>query len=71
MNINSLIEEVKSLNNNIRVEKIEGYLRVKGDTYHARGRLKMLGFQWNPQVREWYYFMTESDPDSTTPMDQK
>lgn len=57
MNINSLIHKVENLNNHIRVERIDEYLRVKGNTYHVRAKLKMLGFQWNPKQREWYYLI--------------
>jgi hypothetical protein len=55
MSIDSLIKQVESLNNNIRVERTDEYLSVKGNTYYVRGKLKLLGFQWNPNKREWYY----------------
>lgn len=53
VDINSLIREIESLNN-IQVEITDDYLRVKGNTYSVRGKLKLLGFQWNPKTREWY-----------------
>ena len=57
MRIDSLIKHVESLNNDIRVEKTDEYLRVKGNTYYVRGKLKFLGFQWNPNKRKWYYLV--------------
>lgn len=53
MSIASLIKEVENLG--VRIEILENYVRVDGDTYKVRGKLKMLGFQWNPNKREWYY----------------
>ena len=55
MHIDSLIKQVESLNSNIYVEMAENYVRVNGDTYKVKGILKLLGFQWNPNRREWYY----------------
>lgn len=57
MSIDSLIKQVESLNNNIHVERTDEYLSVKGNTYYVRGKLKLLGFQWNPNKREWYYLV--------------
>jgi len=70
MDINSLIKAVESLNNNVHIERMEGYLRVKGDVYHARGKLKILGFQWNPKAREWYYLMPVTDLDKSLYQDE-
>lgn len=61
MSIDSLIKQVESLNNNIRVERTDEYLSVKGNTYYVRGKLKLLGFQWNPSKREWYYLANGMD----------
>ena len=57
MSISSLIEAVEGLGHHIHVEIIDDYVRVKGNTYHVRGKLKLLGFQWNPNKREWYYLL--------------
>ena len=64
VSINSLIKKVESLNNHIHVEIIDNYLRVKGDTYSVKGTLKLLGFQWNPKKREWYYLVKGSNPET-------
>ena len=61
--IESLIKEVENLGSNIRAEIIDGGLRVSGNTYPVKGRLKFLGFQWDPRRREWYYDAQENDPD--------
>ena len=65
MGINALITEVKGLNNNIQVEITDDYLRVMGNTYSVRGKLKLLGFRWNPKTREWYYSTAGADLDRT------
>ena len=59
MSIDALIKEVESLNRNVCVEGAENYVRVKGKTYNVRAKLKLLGFQWNPNKREWYYSAKE------------
>lgn len=64
VNINSLIKEIESLNNRIHVEIIDNYLRVKGDTYSVKSKLKLLGLQWNPKKREWYYLIKGSNPEA-------
>lgn len=61
MSIDLLIKQVESLNNAIRVERTGEYLSVKGNTYYVRGKLKLLGFQWNPNKREWYYLVKGMD----------
>ncbi|MCY3722648.1 hypothetical protein F4X88_15430 [Candidatus Poribacteria bacterium] len=61
MSIDSLIKHVESLNNNIRVERTGEYLSVKGNTYYVRGKLKLLGFRWNRNKREWYYLAKGMD----------
>ena len=55
MCINSVIKEVEGLNNRIHVKITDDYVRVSGDTFFVKGKLKLLGFQWNPKNREWYY----------------
>ena len=55
MTIDSLVKEVESLNQNICVEVTDGEIRVGGKTYSVRYKLKALGFQWNPESKEWYY----------------
>ena len=55
MSLDSLIRKVESLVDHIHIEMLDDYIRVKGDTYAVRGKLKLLGFQWNPNAREWYY----------------
>ena len=61
MSIDSLIKHVESFNDNIRVERTDEYLSVKGNTYYVRGKLKLLGFRWNPNKREWYYLVKGMD----------
>lgn len=61
MSIDSLIKEVKSLNSHICIEIIDNYIIVKGTTYKMKGKLKLLGFRWNPKKREWYYLLTKED----------
>ena len=53
--IESLAEEVKNLSGDIHVEEIDGEVRVSGKTYPVRDRLKVLGFQWESESKEWYY----------------
>lgn len=55
MGIDLLIKGVESLNSNVCIEIMDNYIRLKGNTYKVRGKLKLLGFQWNPNKREWYY----------------
>ena len=55
MGIDLLIKEVESLNSNVCIEIIDNYIRLKGNTYKVKGKLKLLGFQWNPNKQEWYY----------------
>ncbi|MDE0085264.1 MAG: hypothetical protein OXU23_06100 [Candidatus Poribacteria bacterium] len=61
MRIDSLVKHVESLNDSIRVERTDEYLSVKGNTYYVRGKLKLLGFRWNPNKREWYYMVKGMD----------
>ena len=61
MSVDALIKQVENLNSNICVEMTENYVRVKGKTYEVKGKLKLLGFQWNPNKREWYYSAKEVD----------
>lgn len=61
MNIDSLVKQVESLNDNICVERTGEYLSVKGNTYYVRGKLKLLGFRWNRNKREWYYLAKGMD----------
>lgn len=63
MTINSLVKAVEGLSGDIHVEVIDGAIRVRGNAYQVRGNLKLLGFQWNPKAREWYYLVQESDLD--------
>lgn len=63
VSINSLVKEVESLGVNIRAEIVEDSLRVSGNTYPVRGELKLLGFQWDPKQREWYYHAKEVNLD--------
>ena len=55
MCIHSVIKEVERLNNGIHVKITDDYVRVSGDTFFVKGKLKLLGFRWNPKNREWYY----------------
>lgn len=66
MTIDSLIKIVKKLGSNIHVEVSDGVIRVQGNAYRVRGNLKLLGFQWNPKAREWYYSMPQTDLDRDT-----
>lgn len=59
MSIDLLVKHVKSLNRNVCVEGTKNYVGMKGKTYNVRGKLKLLGFQWNPNKREWYYSAKE------------
>lgn len=61
MTINSLVKAVEGLSGDIHVEVIDGAIRVRGHAYPVKGKLKLLGFQWNPKAREWYYLMQEAD----------
>ena len=61
MTINSLVKAVEDLDSNIHVEILDGAIRVRGNTYRVRGNLKLLGFQWNPKAREWYYLTRMSE----------
>ena len=63
MTINSLVKAVEDLGSHIHVEVIDGVIRVRGNVYAVRGNLKLLGFQWNPKAREWYYLMKETNLD--------
>ena len=55
MTIDSLVTEVKSLKRGTHVAVADGEIRVGGKTYSVRDRLKALGFQWDPENKEWYY----------------
>ena len=55
MTINSLVKVVENLSSHIRVEVLNGEVRVGGRTYPVKGKLKLLGFRWDPKKREWYY----------------
>ncbi len=59
--INTLVKTVENLSRQIHVEVIDGIVRVGGITYPVRGKLKLLGFQWDQRRREWYYLMSETD----------
>lgn len=61
MTIHSLIKAVEDLGSDIHVEVLDRVIRVRGNAYQVRGNLKLLGFQWNPKAREWYYLMQEAD----------
>ena len=61
MRINSLIKEVESLNSGIHVKITDNYVSVSGDTFLVKGKLKLLGFRWNPKSREWYYLAKRAD----------
>ena len=60
MTVNSLVKAVENLSSQIQVEVINGEVRIRGRTYLVKGQLKLLGFRWNPQAREWYYPTTAS-----------
>ena len=53
--INSLVQVVENLSSQIHVEVRNGEVRVGGRTYPVKGKLKLLGFRWDPTKREWYY----------------
>ena len=63
MTIDSLVKVVENLGSNIHVEVLDEAIRVRGNAYRVRGNLKLLGFQWNPKAREWYYSMPQADLD--------
>ena len=63
MTIDSMVKAVEDLGSNIHVEVLDGAIRVRGNAYRVRGHLKLLGFQWNPKAREWYYSMPQTDLD--------
>ena len=63
MTISSLVKTVENLSSHIHVEVIDGEVRVRGSTYPVKGKLKLLGFRWNPKAREWYYSTKESSLD--------
>ena len=63
MTINSLVKAVEDLGSDIHVEVTDGAIRVRGNAYPVKGKLKLLGFQWNRKAREWYYSMSETDLD--------
>ena len=63
MTINTLVKTVENLSKHIHVEVIDGIVRIGGITYPVRGKLKLLGFRWNPKAREWYYPMPQTDLD--------
>lgn len=60
MTINSLVKVVENLSSHIRVEVLNGEVRVGGGTYPVKGKLKLLGFRWDPKKREWYYRVEKS-----------
>ena len=55
MTLDSLIKKVKSLKRGIHVEVAGGEIRVGGKSYSVRDKLKALGFQWDPENKQWYY----------------
>ena len=55
MTIRSLVKAVENLSSRIHVEVLDGEVRVGGSTYSVKGKLKLLGFRWDPTKREWYY----------------
>ncbi|MYC76569.1 hypothetical protein F4X10_12465 [Candidatus Poribacteria bacterium] len=63
MTINTLVKTVENLSRQIHVEIMDDVVRVGGITYPVRGKLKLLGFQWDQRRREWYYLMPEADLD--------
>ena len=69
MTINSLVKAVEDFGSDIHVEVLNGAIRVRGNAYQVKGKLKLLGFQWNPKAREWYYPMTVCSLDSRDPTD--
>ena len=64
MTISSLVKAVENLSSHIHVEVVNGEVRVGGNTYPVKGKLKFLGFRWDPKKREWYYPTEESSLDS-------
>ena len=67
MTIDSLEKKVKNLNKEIRVEVTGGEIRVSGKSYPVKDKLKALGFQWDPENKEWYYLdPLENKPDEDT-----
>ena len=58
--ISSLVKAVENFSSRIHVEVLYGEVRVGGSTYSVKGKLKLLGFQWDPKKREWYYPTQES-----------
>ena len=60
MTIRSLVKAVENLSSRIHVEVLDGEVRVGGSTYSVKGKLKLLGFRWDPTKREWYYPTKES-----------
>lgn len=65
MTINSLVKAVEDLGSDIHIEVLNNEVRVRGSTYFVRGPLKLLGFQWDPKAREWYYLMQETNLDES------
>ena len=63
MTISSLVKAVENLGSHIRVEVLNGEVRVRGSTYPVKGKLKLLGFRWDPKKREWYYPTEEPSLD--------
>ena len=63
MTTNALVEVVENLSSHIHVEVLNGEVRVGGSTYPVKGKLKLLGFRWDPKKREWYYPAKESGLD--------
>ena len=67
MTIDSLEKKVKNLNNGISVEVRGGEIRVSGKSYPVKDKLKALGFQWDPENKEWYYLdPLGNEPDKDT-----
>ena len=63
MTISSLVKIVENLSSHIHVEVLNGEVRVGDSTYPVKGKLKLLGFRWDPKKREWYYPTKESGLD--------
>lgn len=63
MTIISLVKAVENLSSRIHIEVLDGEVRVGGSTYSVKGKLKLLGFQWDPKKREWYYPTQEPSLD--------
>ena len=64
MTISSLVKAVENLSSHIHVEVLNGEVRVGGSTYSVKGKLKLLGFRWDPKKREWYYPTQASSLDA-------